>query len=144
MIKTLYTKNVEETEAVGRDLAITIGGREPHFIAMYGDLGVGKTAFVRGLASVLAPDARVKSPTYTVVNRYDGINLPVFHMDVYRINDEDELYSIGFDDYVNSGVCVVEWSENISDSIPETAIKVLIEKIGENFEERKITIEAQE
>lgn len=141
MTKSFHTTSVEQTEKIGCELALSLAEGEPHFIAMYGDLGVGKTAFVRGLASVLAPGARVKSPTYTVVNRYEGKSIPLYHMDVYRINDEDELYSIGFDDYVNSGVCVVEWSENIPDSIPENAIRVKIEKCGENFEEREITIE---
>lgn len=144
MTKTFYTTNVEETEGVGRDLALSLDNGKAHFIAMYGDLGVGKTAFVRGIASVLAPNARVKSPTYTVVNRYDGTGLPLYHMDVYRINDEDELYSIGFDDYVSAGICVVEWSENIPESIPQDAISVRIEKTGENFEKRKITIEVKE
>ena len=144
MEKIFHTQSVEETEQVGYELALSLDKEKPHFIAMYGDLGVGKTAFVRGLASVLAPTARVKSPTYTVVNKYDGVALPLYHLDVYRINDEDELYSIGFDDYVNTGVCVVEWSENIPDSIPSDAISVRIEKEGENFEKRKITIEVKE
>ena len=140
MIKEFHTKSVEETEAVGHDLALSLEKGKPCFIAMYGDLGVGKTAFVRGLASVLSPGARVKSPTYTVVNKYDG-EIPLYHMDVYRITDEDELYSIGFDDYVRDGICVVEWSENIPESIPCDAIRVTIEKEGENFEMRKITVE---
>ena len=142
MKKEFHTKSVEETELVGRDLAIGLEKDKPVFVAMYGDLGVGKTAFVRGFASVLSPSARVKSPTYTVVNKYDGV-IPLYHMDVYRINDEDELYSIGFDDYVQNGICVVEWSENIPDSIPRDAICVTIEKEGENFEGRKITVEVK-
>ena len=144
MKKEFHTKCVEDTEEVGKNLALTLDKSKPSFIAMYGDLGVGKTAFVRGLASVLAPDARVKSPTYTVVNKYEGENLPLYHLDVYRISDEDELYSIGFDDYVRDGICVVEWSENIPDSIPLDAIRVSIEKEGENFEMRKITVEVRD
>ncbi len=144
MKKVFHTKSVEETERVGASLAEDIDRGSPGFIAMYGDLGVGKTAFVRGLAAVLAPGARVKSPTYTVVNKYDGGKIPLYHLDVYRINDEDELYSIGFDDYVAGGICVVEWSENIPESIPEDAICVTIEKEGENFEMRKITVEVKE
>ncbi|MBE6673775.1 MAG: tRNA (adenosine(37)-N6)-threonylcarbamoyltransferase complex ATPase subunit type 1 TsaE [Ruminococcaceae bacterium] len=143
MIKEFHTQSVEETEMIGRELAGSLDKEKPCFIAMYGDLGVGKTAFVRGLASVLAPTARVKSPTYTVVNKYEGDSIPLYHLDVYRINDEDELYSIGFDDYVNTGICVVEWSENIPESIPKDAIKVSIEKEGENFEKRKITVEVK-
>ena len=144
MLQEFHTLSVEQTEEVGKSLATSLDNSKKHFVAMYGDLGVGKTAFVRGLASVLAPSARVKSPTYTVVNRYDGVGLPLYHMDVYRISDEDELYSIGFDDYVNSGICVVEWSENIPDSIPKSHIKVTIEKEGENLEGRKITVEVNE
>ena len=143
MIKEFHTQSVEETEMIGRELAGSLDKEKPCFIAMYGDLGVGKTAFVRGLASVLAPTSRVKSPTYTVVNKYEGDSIPLYHLDVYRINDEDELYSIGFDDYVNTGICVVEWSENIPESIPNDAIKVSIEKEGENFEKRKITVEVK-
>lgn len=144
MIKEFHTKSVEETEQVGAELALTIDSGKPAFIAMYGDLGVGKTAFVRGLASVLAPTARVKSPTYTVVNKYEGTQIPLYHLDVYRINDDDELYSIGFDDYVREGICVVEWSENIPESIPCDALRVTIQKEGENFEKRKITVEVRE
>ena len=144
MIKEFHTQSVEETEGVGRTLALMLDKSKPQFIAMYGDLGVGKTAFVRGIASVLAPNARVKSPTYTVVNKYEGECLPLYHLDVYRISDEDELYSIGFDDYVNTGICVVEWSENIPESVPRDAISVTIEKTGENFECRKIKIEVKE
>ena len=144
MIKEFHTKSVEETEKVGAELALSIDRNKPCFIAMYGDLGVGKTAFVRGFASVLAPNSRVKSPTYTVVNKYEGDTIPVYHLDVYRINDDDELYSIGFDDYVKDGICLVEWSENISESIPYDAICVTIEKEGENFEMRKITVEVKQ
>ena len=144
MKKEFHTKNVEETEKIGAELARGIDPATPVFIAMYGDLGVGKTAFVRGVASVLAPTARVKSPTYTIVNKYEGSVLPLYHMDVYRISDEDELYSIGFDDYVREAICVVEWSENIPDSVPCDALRVTIEKEGENFEMRKITVEVAE
>ena len=111
---------------------------------MYGDLGVGKTAFVRGLAEVIAPGARVKSPTFTIVNEYKGEKGYLYHFDVYRISDEDELYAMGFDDYLQKGVCVVEWSENIPDSIPYDAYKITIERCPNNADERKITIEREE
>ena len=107
---------------------------------MYGDLGVGKTAFVRGLAGVLAPTASVKSPTYTVVNEYKGEECKLYHFDVYRIEDDDDLYSIGFYDYVKKGISVCEWSENIPYAIPENAIKVTIERVAEDVNRRKITI----
>ena len=114
------------------------------FIAMYGDLGVGKTAFVRGLAGVIAPGSRVKSPTFTIVNEYKGGTVPFYHFDVYRISDDDELYAMGFDDYVQNGICVVEWSENIPDSIPSDAYRVTIERLPDDENGRKITIERDE
>ena len=141
MKKTYNTFSPEETEAVAKSFAETLNASEPHFIAMYGDLGVGKTAFVRGLASVLAPSARVKSPTYTVVNEYKGENLPLYHFDVYRIEDEDDLYSVGFYEYLQKGISVVEWSENIESSIPKDAYRVTIERGANPENERIITIE---
>ncbi|MBQ3040352.1 MAG: tRNA (adenosine(37)-N6)-threonylcarbamoyltransferase complex ATPase subunit type 1 TsaE [Clostridia bacterium] len=141
MKKTYNTFSPEETEKIARTFAKKLDKGTPHFIAMYGDLGVGKTAFVRGLASVLAPTARVKSPTYTVVNEYKGAGLPLYHFDVYRIEDEDDLYSVGFYEYLQKGICVTEWSENIESSIPKNAYRVKIER-GKNPEnERIITIE---
>jgi tRNA threonylcarbamoyladenosine biosynthesis protein TsaE len=143
MKKEFHTRTVEETEAVAKTFAESIKNEKSAFIAMYGDLGVGKTAFVRGLASCLAPMGRVKSPTYTIVNEYKGGNIPFYHFDVYRVSDDDELYATGFYDYINNGICAVEWSENIPYAIPENAYKVTIEKEGENFEMRKITIEGE-
>ena len=128
MEKEYVTRSPEETERLGSVLAEECKGTIPCFIALYGDLGAGKTAFVRGFASVLAPDAKVKSPTYTVVNSYRGKPLPVYHFDFYRIDDEDELYSIGFYDYLSTGVCIGEWSENIPYAIPEGSRTVTIEK----------------
>ena len=143
MEKIFHTASTEETEEVAKLLAKTIENEKSVFIALYGDLGVGKTAFVRGLVLHLAPEQRVKSPTYTIVNEYKGGKVPFYHFDVYRINDDDELYATGFYDYINNGICAVEWSENIPYAIPENAYKVTIEKEGENFEKRKITIEGE-
>ena len=101
----------------------------PRFIALYGDLGVGKTAFVRGFTSHLAPNARVKSPTFALVNEYRGQPLSVFHFDMYRIEDEDSLISIGFYDYLDRpGICLVEWSENIPYALPERYLRIEIVK----------------
>ena len=142
MKEIFNSHSTEETEQIARDFAARLDTGKPEFVAMLGDLGVGKTAFVRGVASVLASGARVKSPTFTVVNEYHGEKLPLFHFDVYRIEDEDDLYSVGFYDYIEKGVCIVEWSENILDSVPSGAYYVKIERspLGEN--ERIITIEA--
>ena len=140
----LFTSSVEETENYGSTLAQKIKDNSsfPRFIALYGDLGVGKTAFVRGFTSVFAQGARVKSPTFALVNEYRGGELSVFHFDMYRINDEDELYSIGFYDYQDrNGICLVEWSENIEYALPDKYFSVKIEKCAENTEHRKISTE---
>ena len=135
-----------DTEAVGEELARLFeeGESLPPFIALYGDLGVGKTAFVRGFAGRLAPKARVKSPTFALVNEYKGEKLSVFHFDMYRISDEDELYSIGFYDYADRrGICLTEWSENIEFALPDSYLRAEIVKDDpENTpDSRKITIQ---
>ncbi len=130
--------STEQTEDIATELASSL--KKGDFVAMYGDLGVGKTAFVRGLARVLAPNASVKSPTYTVVNEYKGDSCKLFHFDVYRIADDDDLYSIGFYDYIKRGISVCEWSENIPWAIPDNAIKVTIERVPEDTNKRRITI----
>lgn len=140
MKQEFQTYSPEETENIAYEFALTLEEGKSEFIAMYGDLGVGKTAFVRGLAKALAPSARVKSPTFTIVNEYKGGKIPFYHFDVYRISDDDELYAMGFDDYTQNGICVIEWSENIPDSIPSDAYKITIERIIDNENARKITI----
>lgn len=136
----IITHSAEETESTGRKLAEKLTERnKKYFIALYGDLGAGKTAFVRGLASVLSPGSRVKSPTYTIVNEYRRGNIPLFHFDLYRISDEDELSDIGFDEYLENGICVAEWSENLSELMPNDAVKVRITKLSDN--EREIEYE---
>ena len=111
-------------------------------IAYRGDLGAGKTAFTRGLARGLGCGEIVTSPTYTIVNEYLSGRMPLFHFDMYRLASSDDLWDIGWEDYLDrSGVCAVEWSENVEDAL-EGAISVTIEKTGE--ESRKITIEGGE
>lgn len=132
-----YTNSPEETEALGEKLAqqLTPGT----VIAFLGDLGAGKTAFTRGLARGLESSDRVTSPTYTIVNEYLGGKLPLFHFDMYRLGSSDELFDIGWEDYLDrGGICAVEWSENVSDAM-EDALYVTIEKTGEDS--RKITLE---
>lgn len=140
MEKTIITHSAAETENVGYELAKTLGIGD--FIAMFGDLGVGKTAFVRGVAKFLCPGARVQSPTYTIVNEYRG-NIPLFHFDMYRIDSEETLYATGFFDYPDRGVCIAEWCENITENIPKKCINIKIEKdLSSNDEDlRIITIE---
>ena len=134
----------EQTESIGKEIATMLlaDATLPRFVALYGDLGVGKTAFVRGFTSLIAPSARVKSPTFALVNEYKGDALSVFHFDMYRISDEDDLYSIGFYDYLDRrGICLVEWSENIEYALPESYLCVNIEKCSaENEDERKISV----
>ena len=136
---TEYISNsTEETEKIAEELAKEL--KKGDFVAMFGDLGVGKTAFVRGLAKIIAPKASVKSPTYTVVNEYRGEEYKLFHFDVYRIEDDDDLYSIGFYDYVKRGISVCEWSENIPWAIPENARRVTIERVPDDVNKRRITV----
>lgn len=132
------TNSPAETEALGKELAKELKCGD--FVAMFGDLGVGKTAFVRGVASVLCPDVRVQSPTYTIVNAYRG-KIPLYHFDMYRIDSEEALYSCGFFDYLDSGICIAEWCENIIDFIPEGARRVTISKTAGNPDSRRIEIE---
>ncbi len=127
----LSSHSPAETEQAGRELAeqMLANGSLPPFLALYGDLGVGKTAFVRGFASAIAPEARVKSPTFALVHEYKGAKTTVFHFDMYRIGGEDDLYSIGFYDYLDRrGICLVEWSENIEFALPEEYLRVEIVK----------------
>ena len=134
----IYTTNSPaETEAVGAALgAILPAGT---VIAYRGDLGAGKTAFTRGLARGLGYTEPVTSPTYTVCNEYLGGRLPLFHFDMYRLRSADDLWDIGWEDYLErGGVCAVEWSENVADAM-EDAITVTIDKLGE--ESRRITME---
>ena len=126
------------TVALGRKLAPLLA---PGMVVLLdGDLGAGKTAFTRGLAAGLGCKGRVTSPTFTIVNEYDGPT-PLFHFDMYRLGSEDELFDIGWEDYLErGGVCVVEWSENVADALPSDAIIVSIAR-GEKDNERIITVE---
>ncbi len=131
------TYTPEQTEEVGQRLGETMRGGE--VIAYIGGLGAGKTAFTRGLARGLGIRMRVTSPTYTIVNEYLDGRLPLFHFDMYRLDSSDDLFDIGWEDYLRrGGVCAVEWSENVSD-VMDGAITVKIEKLSD--EERCITIE---
>ena len=131
------TNSPGETEAIGAALAKVL---TPGTILAYrGDLGAGKTAFTRGIARGLGCCDLVTSPTYTIVNEYLGGRLPLFHFDMYRLGSSDDLWDIGWEDYLDrGGICAVEWSENVDDAM-ENAVYITIEKTGE--ESRRITIE---
>ena len=135
----LISHSPEETRAVGARLADRLQGGE--VVAFTGDLGAGKTAFVSGMAEALAVEDRVTSPTFTIVNEYEGGRLPLFHFDMYRLGSADELFHIGWEDYLaRNGVCAVEWSENVADAIEGDAIRVSITR-GEGDNDRIIDIE---
>ena len=134
------TNSPAETESIG----VALGQRlKPGTVIAYrGDLGAGKTAFTRGLARGLGCREIVTSPTYTIVNEYLGGRIPLFHFDMYRLRSSDDLWDIGWDDYLErGGVCAVEWSENVDEAM-EDPIIITIEKTGE--ESRRITIEGGE
>ena len=129
-----------DTEEVGRKLAEKLPGGS--VVAMYGDLGAGKTAFVRGIAKGMGLSCRVSSPTFTIVNEYLG-ERELIHFDMYRLSSADELFDIGWEDYLSRGaVCAVEWSENVQDAFFGDEVVVRIEKLNDT--DRKITIEGAE
>ena len=130
--------STQETEAIGEELAQKLRGGD--VLAFTGSLGMGKTAFTRGLARGLGCRGRVTSPTFTIVNEYEG-RTPLFHFDMYRLGSSDELFDIGWDDYLaRGGVCAVEWSENVEDALRD-AIHITIEKDPLEPDTRRITIE---
>ena len=134
----IQTHSPEETEAVGRMIAAKLLPGD--IIAYYGDLGAGKTAFTRGLAAGLGVTEQVTSPTYTIVNEYLSGRMPLFHFDMYRLDSADDLFDIGWEDYLaRGGVCAVEWSENVTDALPENTVWVRIAREGDTG--RRITIE---
>lgn len=134
---TIISNSELETAAAGRELAKHLNAGS--CVALSGDLGAGKTAFVRGLAEGLGLRARVTSPTFTIVNEYLG-GIPLFHFDMYRLKGEDELFEIGWDDYLErGGIIAAEWSENAPNAFPEDTVRVHISKTGESS--RQIDIE---
>ena len=131
------TNSPAETENLGAALGKLLPAGT--ILAYRGDLGAGKTAFTRGLARGLGCNELVTSPTYTIVNEYLGGRLPLFHFDMYRLRSSEDLWDIGWEDYLErGGVCAVEWSENVADAL-EDALTITIEKLGETS--RRITLE---
>ena len=136
-MQTFISCSEAQTEAIGERFAKNLA--DGTVVAMYGDLGAGKTAFVRGMARGMGLTNRVSSPTFTIVNEYCG-ERELIHFDMYRLNDSDELFDIGWEDYLARGaVCAVEWSEKVDDAFYGDETVVRIEKLGDT--ERKITIE---
>ena len=134
---TIITNNETETTLEGEKLGRKLLAGD--VVALYGGLGAGKTAFTRGLAAGLGIDMHVSSPTFTIVNEYPG-KIPLFHFDMYRLNSADELFDIGWDDYLErGGVCAVEWSEKVPGAFPPETITVKLEHIGGDKRELKIS-----
>ena len=136
----LLSHSQNETESIGEKLAVRLKGREA--VALFGDLGAGKTAFTRGLCRGLGIEDGVSSPTFAIVNAYEG-RYPVYHFDMYRITSADDLFAVGFYDYLGTGVLVIEWSENIESELDDSAVRVRITKT-ENENDRIIEIEGAE
>lgn len=135
-MQSYISRSEAETEAIGESFAASLCSGA--VIAMYGELGAGKTAFVRGLARGMGLDCRVSSPTFTIVNEYIGAR-ELIHFDMYRLNSADELFDIGWEDYLARGaVCAVEWSERVEDAFCGDEIILRIEKLSDT--ERRITI----
>ena len=136
---TWRTDSAAETELLGEQLAKALLPGD--VVAYFGGLGAGKTAFTRGLARGLGISQQITSPTYTIVNEYTGGRLPLFHFDMYRLSGEDDLFDLGWEDYlVRGGVCAVEWSENVIGAL-ENPIRVLIQRDGTSEDSRIITVE---
>ena len=132
----IYTHSPQETEAVGEKIGKVLPAGT--VIAYRGDLGAGKTAFTRGLARGLGAVEPVTSPTYTIVNEYLSGRIPLFHFDMYRLHSADDLFDIGWEDYLDrGGVCAVEWSENVAEAL-ENPVVITLEKLGEDT--RRITV----
>lgn len=133
----IISKSTEDTEKIGELIAEKLCGNE--VIALFGGLGMGKTAFTRGLCRGLGVNDGVSSPTFALVNEYHG-KYNIYHFDMYRVTSWDDLYSTGFFDYLDNGVLVIEWSENIEGALPENAIRINISKGGTD-DERTFEIE---
>ena len=137
-----YSKSPQETEALGQALVQKLAPGA--VVAFSGDLGAGKTAFVRGMAQGLGITQRVTSPTFTIVNAYEGGRLPLFHFDMYRLHSAEELFDIGWEDFLSrGGICAVEWSENIQEALEPGTVYVDIRR-GQGEQERIISIKGME
>ena len=133
----VVSKSEQETERLGRDLAAQM--RPGTVLAFSGDLGAGKTTLIRGIAKGLGVEVPVTSPTYTIVNEYDAGRVPLVHFDMYRLTSADELFEIGWEDYLaRPGVIAVEWSENVAGAFGPDTVYIRMEKVGE--QSRKITV----
>ena len=142
-MQTFISRSEAQTEAVGEQFAKNLA--DGTVVAMYGDLGAGKTALTRGIARGLGIEDNVTSPTYTIVNEYLSGRMPLFHFDMYRLTSSDDLWDIGWEDYLDrGGVCAVEWSEQVAEAMPPETVYVTISRRPEDDRARTITIEGVE
>ena len=144
MNEVIETNGAEETFALGKKLGEQAGAGA--VFTLNGDLGVGKTVFAQGFAEGLGITEAVNSPTFTILQVYEEGRLPLYHFDVYRIEDPEEMYEVGFDDYLyGQGVCLIEWAEQVAELLPRERTDITIEKdLGKDFSYRKITIRTTE
>ena len=134
----IISHNVKETENIAKKLAKNLKGNE--ILAFYGDLGAGKTAFTRGLAEYFGLKDMVSSPTFSIMNEYENESVKIYHFDMYRINSLEDLESTGFFDFIDTGIIIIEWSENINQFLPEKIIEIKIEKSNGNENNRTIEV----
>lgn len=144
MDRVIETNGAEETYALGKELGEQAAAGA--VFTLNGDLGVGKTVFAQGFAEGLGITEAVNSPTFTILQVYEEGRLPLYHFDVYRIEDPEEMYEVGFDDYLyGQGVCLIEWAEQVAELLPRERTDITIEKdLGKDFSYRKITIRTTE
>ena len=136
----IKTHSEKETFELGKRIANAVNSGT--VILFYGDLGAGKTVMTKGIAAGLGITEMITSPTFTIMQEYEGGRMPLYHLDVYRIEDPDEMEEVGLNEYIyGNGLTVIEWAEQIEDILPEDAIKITIERNVENPEERDIRIE---
>ncbi len=127
----------EETEKIGEEIARSLNNGD--FVALFGEMGSGKTVFMRGFVRALIPEARVSSPTYAVLNVYEGADFTVNHFDMYRVTSEDDLLSTGYEEVITNGITVCEWPENIEEYLPDCYLKIVFSKLSDH--ERKMEAE---
>ena len=141
MYEVFETYSADETKELGR--SISLEAKEGDVFCLNGDLGTGKTVFTKGFAEGMGISEPISSPTFTIVQEYHSGRKPFYHFDVYRIADPEEMYEIGFDEYLfGGGVCLIEWAELIKEILPENCVMISIEKdLDKGFDYRKITIE---
>ena len=137
MTQRVITHSAEETQALGEQLARSLPGG---VVAFFGDLGAGKTTFVRGMCKGVGYEGEVSSPTFAIVHEYLGGRIPIYHFDMYRVQSVEDLYSCGYYDYLGHGLLAVEWSENVEQALPDDAIRVTM-AYGQQPDDRIVTIE---